>query len=82
MTFKEGKVLLPHRTDQTNHYHLLTQSVDQCSEATKAHPTLTPQISKHALFQETEVRLYTFAVIVLPSLIHSPHAKAALSLYG
>ena len=72
-------MLSSHRTDQTKSYHLLTQSVDQCSKATKAKPASTPQISKHGLFQETEVRLYTFALFALPSLIHLPHAEAALS---
>ena len=34
VTFKEGEVLSPHRTDQTKDTHLLTQSTDQCLEVT------------------------------------------------
>ena len=34
VTFKEGEVLSPHRTDQTRDTHLLTQSTDQCLEVT------------------------------------------------
>ena len=72
VTFKEGKMLSSHRTDQTNGNHLLTKSTDQGSKATKALPASTPRISKHGLF----FRKLECAIKHLPHRIAGPNPRA------